>query len=147
MRRGVDYIGVGVGAIIVDEDGRLFLAQRGPRAGNERGKWEFPGGSVEFGETLAEALAREIREEYDILIEVGDLLTVTDHILPDERQHWVSPSYICRLSEGEPRIVEPDKCSAIGWFGLDEMPEPLSQVTRHDFELYRQWLARQSTQG
>lgn len=147
MRRGVDYIGVGVGAIIVDEDGRLFLAQRGPRAGNERGKWEFPGGSVEFGETLAEALAREIREEYDILIEVGDLLTVTDHILPDERQHWVSPSYICRLSEGEPRIVEPDKCSAIGWFGLDEMPEPLSQVTRHDFELYRQWLARQSTHG
>lgn len=147
MRRGVDYIGVGVGAIIVDEDGRLFLAQRGPRAGNERGKWEFPGGSVEFGETLAEALAREIREEYDILIEVGDLLTVTDHILPDERQHWVSPSYICRLSEGEPRIVEPDKCSAIGWFGLDEMPEPLSQVTRHDFELYRQWLARQSNQG
>lgn len=147
MRRGVDYIGVGVGAIIVDEDGRLFLAQRGPRAGNERGKWEFPGGSVEFGETLAEALAREIREEYDITIEVGDLLTVTDHILPDERQHWVSPSYICRLSEGEPRIVEPDKCSAIGWFGLDEMPEPLSQVTRHDFELYRQWLARQSTQG
>lgn len=147
MRRGVDYIGVGVGAIIVDEDGRLFLAQRGPRAGNERGKWEFPGGSVEFGETLAEALAREIREEYDITIEVGDLLTVTDHILPDERQHWVSPSYICRLSEGEPRIVEPDKCSAIGWFGLDEMPEPLSQVTRHDFELYRQWLARQSNQG
>lgn len=147
MRRGVDYIGVGVGAIIVDEDGRLFLAQRGPRAGNERGKWEFPGGSVEFGETLAEALAREIREEYDISIEVGDLLTVTDHILPDERQHWVSPSYICRISKGEPRIVEPDKCSAIGWFGLDEMPEPLSQVTRHDFELYRQWLARQSTHG
>lgn len=147
MRRGVDYIGVGVGAIIVDEDGRLFLAQRGPRAGNERGKWEFPGGSVEFGETLAEALAREIREEYDISIEVGDLLTVTDHILPDERQHWVSPSYICRISKGEPRIVEPDKCSAIGWFGPDEMPEPLSQVTRHDFELYRQWLARQSTQG
>jgi mutator protein MutT len=147
MRRGVDYIGVGVGAIIVDEAGRLFLAQRGPKAGNERGRWEFPGGSVEFGETLAEALAREIYEEYGVTIEVGELLTVTDHILPDERQHWVSPSYVCRIIEGEPRIVEPDKCSAIGWFTPDEVPEALSQVTRHDLDLYRERLAKQSNHG
>ena len=52
MKRGVDYIGVGVGAIIVDEQGRLFLARRGPKANNERGLWEFPGGSVELGERL-----------------------------------------------------------------------------------------------
>src|SRR5438093_13757333 len=84
MKRGVDYIGVGVGAIIVDERGRLFLARRGPSAKNERGLWEFPGGSVEFGERLADALRREIREEYGVEIEVGELLDVVDHILPDE---------------------------------------------------------------
>jgi len=61
MKRGVDNIGVGVGALIVDEAGRLFLSRRGPLAKNERGLWEFPGGSVEFGETLAEALRRELR--------------------------------------------------------------------------------------
>jgi len=43
MKRGVDYIGVGVGAIIVDERGRLFFARRGPSAKNERGRWEAPG--------------------------------------------------------------------------------------------------------
>ena len=64
MKTGVDTIGVGVGALIVDPQGRIFMARRGPQARNERGLWEFPGGKVEFGERLADALRREIREEY-----------------------------------------------------------------------------------
>jgi mutator protein MutT len=138
MRRGIDYIGVGVGAIIVDEHGRLFLAQRGPQARNERGLWEFPGGSVEFGERLADALQREIREEYGVEIEVGELLDVADHILPDEGQHWVSPSYLCRIRSGVPTIREPGKCSQIGWFAPAELPPTLTQVTQRDFTLYCQ---------
>ncbi len=140
MRRGIDYIGVGVGAIIVDAEGRLFLAKRGPKARNERGLWEFPGGGVEFGETLKAALAREIAEEYGVTIEVGAMLTVTDHILSEEGQHWVSPSYICRVLAGTPTILEPEKCAAIGWFALDEIPADLTQVTAHDLALYREYL-------
>lgn len=136
MKRGVDYIGVGVGAIIVAEDGRVFLARRGPLAKNERGLWEFPGGSVEFGERLADALRREIAEEYGIQIEVGELLDVVDHLLPDEGQHWVSPTFICRVSEGEPVIREPGKCDGIGWFRLEEIPENLSVVSRSNLAHY-----------
>ncbi len=136
FRRGIDYIGVGVGAILVDDYGRVFLARRGPRAKNERGLWEFPGGSVEFGEKLADALKREMREEYGIEIEVGDLLDVADHILLEERQHWVSPSYICRIISGEPRILEPSKCSEIGWFTKEEMPADLTQITKVNSQHY-----------
>jgi len=100
MKRGVDYIGVGVGAIIIDNENRLLLARRGPKAKNERGLWEFPGGSVEFGETLAKALQREICEEYGIEISVGKMVDVVDHILPEEQQHWVSPTYICKITSG-----------------------------------------------
>jgi 8-oxo-dGTP diphosphatase len=138
MQRGIDYIGVGVGAIIVDEQGRLFLARRGPQAKNERGLWEFPGGAVEFGERLADALKREIREEYGIEIEVLELLDVADHILPDEGQHWVSPSFICAIVSGEPAIREKAKCIEIGWFAPDEMPKDLTQVTRTNLMHYRQ---------
>ncbi len=145
MQRGVDYIGVGVGAIIVDAEGRLFPARRGPQAKNERGLWEFPGGSVEFGERLAEALKREIREEYGVEISVGELLDVADHILPDEGQHWVSPSYLCTILAGTPEIREPGKCTEIGWFLPDEVPDELSQVSRANLAHYRQWLARRDT--
>jgi 8-oxo-dGTP diphosphatase len=140
MKRGVDYIGVGVGAVIVDGEGRLFLARRGPKAKNERGLWEFPGGGVEFGETLAEALRREIREEYGIEISVGSLLDVADHILPEEGQHWVSPAFICRIEAGEPVIREPEKCVEIGWFELEHMPEDLTQISRLNLAHYRQRL-------
>jgi 8-oxo-dGTP diphosphatase len=140
MKRGVDYIGVGVGAVIVDGAGRLFLARRGPGAKNEHGLWEFPGGGVEFGETLAEALRREIKEEYGIKISVGKLLDVVDHILPEEGQHWVSPTYICSISHGEPAILEPGKCIEIGWFDVDEIPEDLTQITRVNLDHYRQFI-------
>jgi 8-oxo-dGTP diphosphatase len=141
-RRGLDYIGVGVGAVIVDEGGRLFLARRGPLARNERGLWEFPGGAVEFGERLVDALRREIAEEYGLEIEVGELLDVNDHILPLEGQHWVSPSYLCRVKAGQASIQEPGKCSQIGWFALDELPTGLTQVSQADVANYRRWLER-----
>jgi 8-oxo-dGTP diphosphatase len=143
MVRGIDYIGVGVGAVVVDDDGRLFLARRGPLAKNERGLWEFPGGSVEFGEMLTEALRREMREEYGIEIEVGPLLDVVDHILPAEGQHWVSPTFICSITTGTPEIREPGKCTEIGWFAPGEMPDGLTMITRANLDHYRQHLGRQ----
>ena len=137
MKRGVDCIGVGVGAVIVDSRGWLFLARRGPKAKNERGLWEFPGGSVEWGEKLAQALQREMREEYSVEIAVGELLDVVDHILPDEGQHWVSPTFICRVKSGQPVIREPEKCTEIGWFHPDGMPDDLTVITRENLAHYR----------
>ena len=134
MKRGTDYIGVGVGALILNEAGQVFLSQRGPLARNERGLWEFPGGAVEFGETLTTALRREIYEEFGIEIEVGELLDVVDHLLPDEGQHWVSPTYLCRIRSGMPTIREPQKCSAVGWFDLSQLPPNLTQISRKNLE-------------
>lgn len=144
MKRGIDYIGVGVGAIILDAQGRLFLARRGPKAKNEQGLWEFPGGSVEFGETLAEALQREMDEEYGIKVSVGELVDVVDHILPQEHQHWVSPTFLCQIISGEPYIREPEKCTEIGWFDVDQMPNELTQITQLNLEHYRHIIAKKN---
>jgi mutator protein MutT len=130
-KRGIDYIGVGVGAVILNSRNEVFLARRGPKAKNERGLWECPGGSVEFGETLAAALRREMREEYGIEIQVGELLDVVDHILPAEGQHWVSPSFLCQITSGEPRIMEAEKCSQIGWFSLNALPEHITLASQN----------------
>lgn len=134
MRAGHDYIGVGVGAMVFNQEGKVFLAKRGPLASNEQGTWEFPGGKVSFRETLAHAIIREFEEEYGITIELIDLLGVNDHIL--EREHWVSPTFTARAMTDNPTIREPGKCSAIGWFSLSALPEPLSVVTQADVRLY-----------
>ena len=144
MRRGIDYIGVGVGAILVNAQGEIFMARRGPLAKNERGLWEFPGGSVEFGERLEDALIREMHEEYGITITVGPLLDVVNHILSDEGQHWVSPSYICRIQSGEPCILEPGKCTEIGWFSPERVPEEITLISRHNLHNYRAWIRKQA---
>ncbi|MEU9992927.1 NUDIX domain-containing protein [Streptomyces sp. NPDC048045] len=133
---GRDFIGVGVGALVFDDAGRVFMAQRGHGARNEAGSWEFPGGSVAFGELLQDAVCREFFEEYGIRIEVTGFLGMFDHILPQENQHWVSGTYLAHHLSGSPTIREPDKCDAIGWFGLDKLPEPLSDITRLNLEAY-----------
>lgn len=136
MKAGIDFIGVGVGAMVFNEKGEVFLSQRGEKAKNERGTWEFPGGSVEFGEKLVDTVKREFMEEYSIEIEIQQLLSVDDHILPDEAQHWVSPTYIATIKNGRATIKEPEKCSAIGWFKLDNLPEPLSLITQYNIRDY-----------
>ena len=127
---GRDFIGVGVGAVVSDPQGRVFLARRGPAARNEAGTWEFPGGEVRYGERLADAIRREILEEYGLDIEVTGQLGAFDHLLPDEHEHWVSVTFLARPVGGEPVIREPDKCSEIGWFELDALPAPLSVITQ-----------------
>lgn len=136
MKRGIDYIGVGVGAAIIDKQGRILIAKRGKKAKNERGKWEIPGGSVEFGETFENAIRREIKEELGIEIKIIELLGIFDHIIPEENQHWVSPTFICKIVKGKPKILEPEKCDEIGWFNLKEVKKiPLSIITKHDISL------------
>jgi len=142
MKKGVDYIGVGVGAVIRDRAGKYFLARRGKEVRNESGKWEFPGGGVEFGERLEDALIREIREEYGFEVTVVRLLDVVNHLIPDENQHWVSPTFLCGHKGGTPRILEPHKCDEIGWFALNEIPEgKLTIASKKSLESLRRFLS------
>lgn len=137
MKRGVDYIGVGVGAAII-RDGKVLLIKRGEKAKNERGKWEIPGGGVEFGEKMEEALNREMMEELGVKIKTVELLGVFDHIISEDKQHWVSPTFICRLIEGEPQNLEKEKASDIGWFSLDAAENlPLSIITTNDIKILK----------
>jgi len=137
LKKGIDYIGVGVGAVIVDSNGKVFLAKRGREARNEVGKWEFPGGEVKFGETLEHALCREVMEEFGLEIEVHELLNVVSHIIPIEKQHWISPTYLCKVKCGTPWIREPHKCDGIGWFAIDEIPVgELSIASAHSLTHY-----------
>jgi 8-oxo-dGTP diphosphatase len=119
-----------VGALVFDGADRVLLSLRGAGARNEAHHWEFPGGSVAFGETLLAAVHRELHEEHGIEIEVdGGLLCVVDHLLPNERQHWVAVAYMARHVGGTAEVREPDRCDDVGWFPLGDLPSPLTKIS------------------
>jgi 8-oxo-dGTP diphosphatase len=137
MQKGKDYIGVGIGTIILNDEGKMLFTKRGQGAKNERGCWEIPGGDVEYGETLADAAVREVKEELGVDAEVEQQLLAVDHFIPNEGQHWVAIPFLVKMKPGQtPKILEPQKCDAIEWFGLDELPSPLSTVTQPSIDAY-----------
>lgn len=121
MRTGIDYIGTSAGAVIYNDEGKLFLAQRGPGARDDVGKWEFPGGSIRHFETRKEAVLRNVEEKYAISIGVNEILGVYDVIDKEVGNHWISTTFLCQYITGEPRIIFPDKCQAVEWFTLDQI--------------------------
>lgn len=141
MKPGVDYIGVSVGALVLNDSGQILLGKRSMNSRNERGKWEAPGGQVHFGETREAAIRREMKEELGVDIEIIRVLHTTDEILIEDKQHWVPTTYLVRVKKGqEPKIMEPDKCDEIGWFDIDQAPENLSQITTDDLRDYKKQL-------
>ena len=134
-QQGKDYIGVGVGAVIV-QDGKVLLLKR--RKPPEAGCWGIQGGAVEFGETLEGAAKREVREELGIDVTLKRLLGVTDHILPNENVHWVSPVFDVEIVMGTPRNLEPTKHAALAWFDLNNLPDTLTLTTKNALRLRRE---------
>lgn len=138
MKAGIDYIGVAVGVFIINDEGKVFLTKRSKNATNESGTWEIPGGKVHFGETLQDAAKREAKEEYGIDIELLEQFPAQNHLIPEEKQHWVPTSFLCRIIDKKmPRIMEMDKCDEIGWFSFDKLPTPLSIITKIDIAQYQ----------
>jgi 8-oxo-dGTP diphosphatase len=79
---------------------------------------------------------RETREEVGVEIRLVRLLCLTDHHLPQEGQHWVSPAYLGEVLAGEPRNCEPQKTRQVRWFSLSELPSNLTITARNAIQAY-----------
>jgi 8-oxo-dGTP diphosphatase len=115
---GLPRATVGVGAIIFDATGAVLLIQRGKPP--SQGAWSVPGGRLEPGETLAQAVAREVHEETGLIVEVGALACVLERITADD--HYVILDYFARAIGGAlaagsdaraARYVDPDELATL----------------------------------
>ncbi len=116
---------VRVVAAVIKDEYKIFATARG--YGENKGRWEFPGGKIEEGETPQQALIREIKEELTAIIEVGELIDTIEYDYPDF--HLSMDCFWAELTEGELILREAksakwltlDKLDSVDWLPADRL--------------------------
>ncbi|MFZ0687670.1 MAG: NUDIX hydrolase [Terriglobales bacterium] len=136
---------VGVGAVIVhrqNDNDRVLLIRRGTPP--LLGEWSLPGGVLECGESLRDAVVREACEETGLTVEPGEMLGVYERVIRGEagrvRYHFVLIDFLCRPLSGE--LQAGSDAAGVGWFTRDELPALNLAYDAND--VVRKGLARQS---
>ncbi|MEM2108088.1 MAG: NUDIX hydrolase [Candidatus Bathyarchaeia archaeon] len=131
---------VGVGAIIIN-DGKILLEKR--KSAPAKGKWSVPGGLVELGENIKQAVIREVKEETGLDVASPRLVDVVDHISLDEegkiKYHFVIIDYFVKVKDGELRAAS--DADELRWVPLIEVEKyDLTESFRRFFRQNRQKL-------
>lgn len=117
---------VGVGAVIVKE-GLVLLVKRGTEPA--KGRWSIPGGLIDVGESLHEAVAREVLEETGLIVEPLELIELLDRIHRDGarvRYHYVIADYLCRVKGGT--LLAASDADAVRWIDRAEWTSSEAQA-------------------
>ena len=128
---------VGVGAVIVRGD-RALVIKRGhePR----KGEWSLPGGLVELGESLVDAVRREIKEETDLDVAPGPIIETFDRVHRDEqgriRYHFVIVDFVCWSDVGD--ATPGSDAEAVAWIRAEEIES--YRINSHAAEVLRRGL-------
>lgn len=113
------YVGV---AVIIIKDKMVLLGKRKKSHGD--GTWAFPGGHLEFNETVEKCAMREVFEETGLHIKNIRYGTYTNDIFIKEQKYYVTLFVTADYDHGDLELKEPHKCEKWSWFHWDDLPEP-----------------------
>ena len=136
---GVDYIGVTMTFVCIDQYHRLLMHLRTDQCRDEHWTWDTGSGQLEFGEDMNEAVLREVFEEYGgasgkIVKQLPPLNLLREH--EGKPTHWVSVPFIIRVKAEEIQIGEPHKMKEFRFVDGDNIPAPLHGCTQKVFDAY-----------
>ncbi|MBU1031986.1 NUDIX domain-containing protein [Patescibacteria group bacterium] len=117
---------VGIG-IMVFKKGKVLLTKR--KGSHGAGEYAFPGGHLEFGESIIDSAKREVLEETGIKIKNIKFLRLYN-LKKYSGKHYVDIGLTAEWKSGTPKVLEPEKAESWNWYSLDKLPKPLFQTTR-----------------
>jgi len=117
---GVPRIGV---AVIVLRDGQVLIGRR-RSASHGHESWQFPGGHLEWGESIAQCAIREVEEETGLSVIVIGYGPYTNDIFVDAGKHYVTLFVLASSLDGTPEVRESEKCAEWQWCSWDALPTP-----------------------
>lgn len=126
-------IKAGVGVMIL-RGNKVLLGKR--KNAHGAGEYAFPGGHLEFGESVVAAAKRETMEETGIKIKNVNFLffkNMTEY----SGRHYAHVGLVAQWQSGEAKVIEPDKCEGWGWYDLDQLPNPLFGTAPVSVEAYK----------
>lgn len=110
-------------AVIVIKNGKVLLGKR--KGAHGSGTWAFPGGHLEFNESIEDCAKREVLEETGLSVKHIRFATLTNDLFYHSNKHYVTLFVVCDHENGTPRVKEPDKCEKWDWFYWHDFPKPI----------------------
>lgn len=118
-----NQIKVGVAVFIINDQGLVLVGKRlGPHGTNT---WSVPGGGLEYGETIAEAIKREVFEETGLeVLDHEQIITISD-VVEDTSTQWITIWSEVRIADLSVLVnAEPNKCAGWEWHDIENIPQP-----------------------
>lgn len=140
MKKGIDHIGSAVTTICHDGNGKYLLELRSDKCRDEHFCWSPVGsGGIEFGETIEQAIHREVKEECNAEVLGIEQLGIREVFreLDGKPTHWIQHDFKILIDPVQVQINEPEKCLELKWFKLEEFPDPLHSQFPHFLEKYQ----------
>lgn len=130
-----DKVSVGVGVIILRNDGKVLI---GKRKGDFVPEYSVPGGSLEVGETFEEGAIREVLEETGLRINDPKVISISNNLETYKKtgKHYISVNLLAESFTGEPKVMEKDKCERYIWCLPDDVPEPHFEASKKGLDMY-----------
>jgi len=143
MQKGIDYVAVCVGYLCHDGNGNFLFNKRSKNCRDEHGTWDFGGGGLDFGDTVLETMHKELQEEYCVEPVSYEFLGWEDlfRTIDGKKTHWLSIDFLVLIDREKVKNGEPHKFDELGWFRLDNLPEPLHSSVPGILEKFRDRLA------
>lgn len=119
--------------LLLFQDDKVLLLRRF-NTGYEDGKYSVPAGHVDKGESVSDALMREVKEEIGIDIEKVELVHVMHRQASETNDERLDFFFTCKLYGGEIKNSEPHKCDDLNWFSVENLPENTILYIRQGIE-------------